>query len=79
MIRLFGSFLSPWLKSPSIPLYERGMTIMGSPLWKRGVRGDFVEIFNSIGVILNLYSLVNKKQTILVPRKMPFVSRCRIA
>jgi hypothetical protein len=49
MIRLFESFLSPWLKSPSIPLYERGMT-MGSPLWKRGVRGDFVEIFNSIGV-----------------------------
>jgi hypothetical protein len=51
MIRLFESFLSPWLKSPSIPLYERGMT-MGSPLWKRGVRGDFVEIFNSIGVSL---------------------------
>jgi hypothetical protein len=50
MIRLFESFLSPWLKSPSIPLYERGM-IMGSPLWKRGVRGDFVEIFNSIGVL----------------------------
>jgi hypothetical protein len=23
---------------------------MGSPLWKRGVRGDFVEIVNSIGV-----------------------------
>jgi len=23
---------------------------MGSPLWKRGVRGDFVKIFNSIGV-----------------------------
>ena len=52
MIRLFESFLSPWLKSPSIPLYERGMT-MGSPLWKRGVRGDFVEIFNSIGFKFN--------------------------
>jgi hypothetical protein len=25
--------------------------IMGSPLWKRGVRGDFVKIFNSIGVL----------------------------
>jgi len=24
---------------------------MGSPLWKRGVRGDFVNIFDSIGVI----------------------------
>ncbi len=23
---------------------------MDSPLWKRGVRGDFIEIFNSIGV-----------------------------
>jgi hypothetical protein len=55
MIRLFESFLSPWLKSPSIPLYERGMT-MGSPLWKRGVRGDFVEIFNSIGVLCNACS-----------------------
>jgi len=25
---------------------------MGSPLWKRGVRGDFVNIFDSIGVIV---------------------------
>jgi hypothetical protein len=25
--------------------------IMDSPLWKRGVRGDFINIFNSIGVI----------------------------
>jgi hypothetical protein len=24
--------------------------IMGSPLWKRGVRGDFIKIFDSIGV-----------------------------
>ena len=24
---------------------------MGSPLWKRGVRGDFIEILDSIGVI----------------------------
>ena len=24
---------------------------MGSPLWKRGVRGDFVNIFDSIGVL----------------------------
>jgi len=23
---------------------------MGSPLWQRGVRGDFIEIFDSIGV-----------------------------
>ena len=27
-------------KSPSIPLYKRGKKT-GSPLWKRGVRGDF--------------------------------------
>jgi len=26
---------------------------VGPPLWKRGVRGDFVKIFNSIGVVLN--------------------------
>jgi hypothetical protein len=26
--------------------------IMDSPLWKRGVRGDFIKIFNSIGVLL---------------------------
>jgi hypothetical protein len=31
--------------------------IMGSPLWKRGVRGDFVEIFNSIGVEFNFFYL----------------------
>jgi hypothetical protein len=24
--------------------------IMGSPLWQRGVRGDFINIFDSIGV-----------------------------
>jgi hypothetical protein len=42
--------LSPLLKSPSIPLYKRGIAV-GSPLWKRGVRGDFVKIFNSIGVL----------------------------
>jgi hypothetical protein len=44
------SMLSLLLKSPSIPLYERGMT-RDSPLWQRGVRGDFVKNFNSIGVI----------------------------
>ena len=42
--------LSLLLKSPSVPLYERGMT-MDSPLWQRGVRGDFVKNFNSIGVL----------------------------
>jgi len=43
------SMLSLLFKSPLIPLYEKGMT-MGSPLWQRGVRGDFVKNFNSIGV-----------------------------
>ena len=27
-------------KSPSVPLFQRGKRT-GSPLWKRGVRGDF--------------------------------------
>jgi hypothetical protein len=27
--------------------------IMGSPLWQRGVRGDFINIFDSIGVLVN--------------------------
>jgi len=44
------NILSLLLKSPSIPLYKRGMT-MGSPLWKRGGRGDFVKNFDSIGVV----------------------------
>ena len=44
------SILSLLFKSPSIPLYKRGMT-MGSPLWKRGGRGDFVKNFDSIGVV----------------------------
>jgi hypothetical protein len=35
---------------------------MGSPLWKRGVRGDFVEIFNSIGVINNFRAETRKAQ-----------------
>ena len=32
---------------------------MDSPLWKRGVRGDFIKIFNSIGVLL-FYLLLNQ-------------------
>jgi len=44
------SVLIHLLKSPSIPLYKRGMK-MGSPLWKRGVRGDFVKILDSIRVV----------------------------
>ena len=44
------SILSLLLKFPSISLYKRGMTI-GSPLWKRGGRGDFVKNFDSIGVV----------------------------
>jgi len=31
------------VKSPSIPLCKRGMTT-DSPLWQRGVRGDFSKI-----------------------------------
>ena len=31
---------------------------MDSPLWKRGVRGDFIEIFNSIGVkVISVFPL----------------------
>jgi hypothetical protein len=53
-----GELSESVFKSPSIPLYQRGMT-MDSPLWylfpagsrQRGVRGDFIEVFNSIGVI----------------------------
>jgi len=43
------SMLSSLLKSPLIPLYKRG-TITSSPLWQRGVRGDFVKDINSIWV-----------------------------
>jgi len=42
---------------------------MGSPLWKRGVRGDFVKIFDSIGVLLN-YSMTP-------PIFLPFASRAQ--
>ena len=41
-------FLSRLLKSPSIPLYKRGMTT-GSPLWQRGVRGDLSKIMAQLG------------------------------
>jgi len=38
----------PLSKSPSIPLYKRGMTTC-SPLWQRGVRGDLSEILTQLG------------------------------
>jgi hypothetical protein len=44
-VGLFKGLLSPILKSPLFPLFQRGI-IMSSPLWKRGVRGDFVKIFS---------------------------------
>jgi hypothetical protein len=28
---------------------------MGSPLWKRGARGDFIGSFDSIGVLLKIW------------------------
>jgi hypothetical protein len=28
---------------------------MGFPLWQRGVRGDFIEIFDSIGVLTIIF------------------------
>jgi len=48
-VRLFKGLLNLILKSPLFPLFQRGI-IMSSPLWQRGVRGDFVKIFDSIGV-----------------------------
>jgi hypothetical protein len=49
MMKPLKSLLSLLLKSPFIPLYERGMT-MSSPLWERGVRENFAENFDSIGL-----------------------------
>ena len=49
MVRALESFLNQRLKSPSIPLYKRGMTV-GSPLWQRGVRGDFSKIMVQLGL-----------------------------
>jgi len=48
MVRPLGSFLSLILKSPSIPLFQRGR-MMGSPLYQRGVRGDFSKIIAQLG------------------------------
>jgi hypothetical protein len=44
-VRLFKGLLNPILKSPLFPLFQRGI-IISSPLWQRGVRGDFVKIFS---------------------------------
>ena len=38
-------FQATLLKSTLIPLSQRGI-ILSSPLWQRGVRGDFVKIFS---------------------------------
>jgi hypothetical protein len=32
---------------------------MGFPLWQREVRGDFIEISDSIGVLVSLSPIIN--------------------
>jgi len=35
---------------------------MGSPLWKRGVRGDFAKSFDSIGVLHSILAFLKGKR-----------------
>jgi hypothetical protein len=44
-------FFEPHFKIPLNPPFQRGM-MMGSPLWQRGVRGDFPKKDGSVGVTL---------------------------
>ena len=44
---------------------------MGSPLWKREVRGDFVKIFNSIGVKAFL-RLTSRLSPALAKKLLPY-------
>jgi hypothetical protein len=39
---------------------------MGSPLWKRGVRGDFVKSFDSIGALHSIFNFLEMERGIKI-------------